>query len=109
MGFNNVPLYIARLSCKHTMMYSPIPFAGDTLWCDRCKDYRVCMSVSRAWRMECLTCELSHQYGADEGRIRRTAVRHLRLNPDHDVWIKYGDASEQVGGERQESLPICDL
>lgn len=105
----NTP-YQALLNCQHVMLYSPPPYPGDRLWCQMCTDYRYCLKVIKPWRMWCLACTVAHSYGTDESRIRRTAIRHLRLHPGHSVWIREGDEpAEEVGQDRQEPLPICDL
>lgn len=103
--------YIALLApCGHKALYDPIPKAQQPLFCRRCNDYRLCVEVSRAWRMRCTTCGRTHEYGADVGRIRRVAVRHSNANPDHVVWVMGGtDPPEQVLAVGQVPLPTCDI
>lgn len=101
------PSFQVLLSCKHTGLFSPIPTRGDVLFCYRCNTWRTCMSVMKAWRMVCRSCKANRGYGVDEARVRRVAIRHLRLNPDHRVFIVHGHgAVEQVMTSGQDPLPI---
>ena len=102
--------FIADMSCGHKMLYSPTPEAGETVYCRPCNDYRTVLRVGKAWRMRCNTCGRTHEYGADQGRIKRVAVRHLRSFPDHVVWVMGGDEEgERIWNVGQVPLPICDL
>ena len=102
--------FIADLSCKHKALYNPSPEVNEIVFCRRCNDYRAVLRVGKAWRMRCNTCSRTYEYGADQGRIRRVAVRHLRLFADHDVWVMGGDEeAEQITSVGQVPLPICDL
>lgn len=97
MTANSSPAGLGTLTCGHVVMYCPQPRLKDVLWCRYCTGYRTCVAVTKAWRMVCETCKLAHQYGLDEQRIRRTAVRHLRLYPDHEVTITNGmDVKEKI-------------
>lgn len=98
---------VATLSCMHVVYYDPVPRIKDILWCYKCRAYRTCLRTDKSWSIVCKTkdCRFRHDYGTDEGRVRRTAVRHLKLYPDHQVWLRNGpEHSERVKWSGQEHL-----
>ena len=100
---------MATLECRHTVLYSPVPKTGDTLYCRRCCDWKLCILVDSERRMECHThgCNRAYPFGTDEGRARRMGISHLRKYPDHDVWLYRGNVPvERIAREDQPPLPI---
>jgi len=82
--------------CKHDMLYSPIPRLHDLLWCDTCKDYRTCKFIEKAFRMECVSCAMTRQYGIDKARMEQVARKHLRDYPRHKVYLVSDGTRDEI-------------
>lgn len=100
--------YMVTLACHHVVEYMPIPQVGKLLYCRRCTTWRKCLHIEQSWRWACDTkrCTVGRGYGTDEGRARRMAVRHLRLEPSHDVWLYKGNSPIEKIKSSQPTLPI---
>lgn len=73
--------------CHHQMLYGPIPDPNDTLWCDRCKDYRTIKTITAAWRTWCQTCLTPRQSSNSRQGARRIARIHLGVWPTHVMYV----------------------
>jgi hypothetical protein len=80
------------LSCNHEMdFYTPVPVAGDEIWCTRCSEYRVVARAIEQYNVKCLYCRFARTFGRDLDRAKGSAGKHVSSHQTHKVEVKDGN------------------
>lgn len=85
-----------ELVCLHVMRYVLPPKAGETVWCDFCKDYRLVKTEPSTCKVRCRSCRMGRLFGSNDKAARVMATQHVIKYPRHVVALTVPEGTEEI-------------